>query len=185
MSSTQPSPIQFMKGKQVYLRPFEPEDFEVFYHSFHHSEVRRLTGTSQVFTREKIEAWLKNVLMSNDHVFLMIVSKQTHEILGDVEINHMDLVNRSANIRIALYHEKHFGKGYGTEAMRLMADYAFGIRNLHRLSLDVYEYNKRAIRTYEKVGFRKEGVKREALFYNHQYHDVIHMGLLAKDFDRD
>lgn len=179
------SPIQLLEGNQIYLRPFEPEDFEVFYISLHHPEVRRLTGSPQVFTREKVEVWLKNIMMADNRILLMIVSKQTHEVLGDVEINNINLFNHSANIRIALYHEKDFGKGYGTEAMRLMADYAFGIRNLHRLSLEVYEYNKRAIRSYEKVGFQKEGVKREALFYNHQYHDVIQMGLLAKDFRKN
>lgn len=59
------------------------------------------------------------------------------------------------------------GKGYGTEALVLMLDYGFGICNLHRIE--------------RKIGFQREGVQRDALFYNHQYHDSIPMSMLSSE----
>jgi RimJ/RimL family protein N-acetyltransferase len=63
-----------------------------------------------------------------------------------------------------------------------MLDYGFGIANLHRIELDVFAFNERAIRTYEKLGFQREGVKRDMLYYNHQYHDAILMSILEHEF---
>lgn len=63
-----------------------------------------------------------------------------------------------------------------------MLDYGFGILNLHRIELNLFDYNKQAARAYEKVGFQIEGVQREALFYNHAYHDSILMSILAREY---
>lgn len=63
-----------------------------------------------------------------------------------------------------------------------MLGYGFGICNLHRIELNVFDYNERAIRCYEKVGFQREGVQRDALFYNHQYHDSILMSVLHHEY---
>lgn len=176
--------MKLMEGKKIYLRLPETEDMDVIYQSVHHPLIRRLTGQTRVFSREKIAQWVKQVTDAEDRIFCLIVNQEKDEVLGDVEINQIHPVHRSANIRIALYEECHFGKGYGTEAMRLMLEYGFGNLNLHRFSLDVYSFNERAIRTYEKLGFEREGVQREALYYDHKYHDVIIMGLLSKDYYR-
>nr|WP_231558770.1 GNAT family protein [Brevibacillus thermoruber] len=88
----------------------------------------------------------------------------------------------NANIRIAITSREHQGRGLGTEAMRLLLDYGFGILNLHRIELNVFSYNARAIRAYEKLGFQREGVQREALYYNHQYHDSIIMSILEDEY---
>ncbi|SDW71287.1 Acetyltransferase (GNAT) family protein [Marininema mesophilum] len=63
-----------------------------------------------------------------------------------------------------------------------MLEYAFGVLNLHRVELDVFSYNERAIHVYEKLGFKKEGILRESLFYDHQYHDSIIMSMLEKEY---
>lgn len=63
-----------------------------------------------------------------------------------------------------------------------MLDYGFGILNLHRIELEVFTYNKRAAHVYEKIGFVREGVRRHALFYNHEYHDVILMSMLEDEY---
>ena len=98
-----------------------------------------------------------------------------------ITIQDIDTMNRNANIRIALTNSSQ-NKGYGTEALQLMLDYGFGVLNLHRIELNVFSYNHRAMRVYEKVGFKQEGVQREALFYNHQYHDSILMSILEDEY---
>ena len=70
----------------------------------------------------------------------------------------------------------------GTEATRLMLDYEFGMLNLHRIELDVFTINPRALYVYEKVGFIQEGVKRQNWYYDHQYYDSIVMSMLEDDY---
>nr|WP_245837279.1 GNAT family protein [Virgibacillus phasianinus] len=66
--------------------------------------------------------------------------------------------------------------------MSLLLEFGFGILNLHRIGLDVFEYNARAIKAYKKLGFQEEGVIRDELFYDGKFHDSILMGVLRKEF---
>jgi RimJ/RimL family protein N-acetyltransferase len=83
---------------------------------------------------------------------------------------------------IAIGGREDWGKGYGGEALGLLLRYAFSELNLHRVSLTVFEYNPRAIRTYEKAGFRVEGRARKFLNRDGQRWDMIYMGLLREDW---
>lgn len=74
------------------------------------------------------------------------------------------------------------GKGYGKKATQLLLDYAFKSLNLHRVYLYVMNYNQKAFKMYKKIGFKKEGVKREDIFINGRYHDAIIMGILKKEW---
>jgi RimJ/RimL family protein N-acetyltransferase len=114
-------------------------------------------------------------------VLLLIAANDTDELVGDVALQDIDPMNRNANVRIALLRER-TGRGYGSEALRLILEYGFGILNLHRIELNVFAYNEKAIAAYEKLGFRREGVQREALYYDHQYHDSVLMSILAREY---
>lgn len=105
-------------------------------------------------------------------------------MIGDIALQDIDSTNRNANIRVNISEEENQGRGYGSEAMELMLGYAFGVLNLHRIELNVFNYNDRALHVYEKLGFMQEGVQREALFYDHQYHDSIMMSILEDDYRR-
>ena len=97
-------------------------------------------------------------------------------------INQIDRDNNCANIRIAIFSPDDYGGGYGTEAMRMMVDYGFRELKLHRISLGVFAFNPRAIRVYEKVGFKREGILRDILFYDGEYHDEIVMSILEQEW---
>jgi len=81
-----------------------------------------------------------------------------------------------------LFQAQQFGKGVGTEATRLVVKFAFESLQLHRLELEVYDYNPRAKHVYEKVGFVQEGVKRDAAFLYDAYRNVIIMSMLETDY---
>ena len=74
-----------------------------------------------------------------------------------------------------------FGRGFGTEITRLVLGYAFDAVGLHRVELEVYAFNPRAQRVYEKCGFRVEGRRREALLWDGERVDVLDMGILRTD----
>jgi RimJ/RimL family protein N-acetyltransferase len=85
------------------------------------------------------------------------------------------------SFRIALAGPHAFGRGYGTEATRLVLDFAFDTVGLHRVGLEVFDFNPRAQRVYEKCGFVREGVLRDALRWDGRRHDALAMSVLATD----
>ncbi len=85
---------------------------------------------------------------------------------------------------IGLGERKYWSKGYGTDAMRIILRYAFTELNLHRVSLDTFEYNPRAIRSYEKAGFKIEGRVRQLLNREGRRWDVIYMGILREEWEK-
>ncbi|MBR2569260.1 MAG: GNAT family N-acetyltransferase [Paenibacillus sp.] len=172
----------WLEGDNVYLRPVEVEDSEAYYGTIYDADVRRLTGTKAAFSKHQVTHHLEAKGLDSSSILLWIIRKDTNEPIGDIELQDINGMNRSAGIRIAIHDHAHQGKGHGSEALRLMLDYAFGIANLHRVELNVFAYNERAIHVYKKIGFKQEGVQRDALFYNHRYYDSILMSMLEDEY---
>lgn len=173
---------KFLEGKKVYLRPIERDDAAYYYRSLYEPQGRIMTGTQKIYSEQSIERYLESTSSDASRVHLLIGLQENDETVGDIAIQDIDSMNRNANVRIAIFEERHQGFGYGSEAMRLLLDYAFGVLQLHRVELNVFSYNERAIRAYEKVGFTVEGRQREALYYNFEYHDSILMAILAREY---
>lgn len=89
---------------------------------------------------------------------------------------------REAFMGIQIGERDYWGKGYGTDALRTLLRYAFDELNLQRVSLSVLEGNARAMRSYEKCGFRYEGRERQAWTYDGRRWDEIYMGLLRAEW---
>jgi RimJ/RimL family protein N-acetyltransferase len=108
----------------------------------------------------------------------------TGECVGEAVLNQWDPGNGSCNFRIFIG-PKGRDRGFGTEATRLIVGYGFEHLGLHRISLEVYAFNPRARRAYEKVGFRAEGVLRESLRYNGEWIDATVMSILAPEWGHE
>lgn len=144
-------------------------------------EVARLTGCKEVFTEEEITSFFLKSLEEDDRYFFLIISPDGR-IIGESVINEIDWNLRCANFRIGLYHMTERGKGIGTWAAELTRDFAFEELKLHRLELDVYSFNPRAEHTYLKIGFKREGVLRDAIMDGDQYADDILMAILEDEW---
>ncbi|WP_434441933.1 GNAT family N-acetyltransferase [Lentzea sp. E54] len=142
----------------------------------HDAEVNRLTGTHATFTLEDYEAYIERTL--NDPNRYTRAITEDGKYLGEVVLT-INPDNRSAGMRIALWDG--FGKGYGSIAIRHVLDHAFKERDLHRVDLEVYEFNDRAIHVYKKLGFQEEGRLRDALLWDGVFHDAIVMSILSTD----
>ncbi|SDP89562.1 GNAT family N-acetyltransferase [Lentzea jiangxiensis] len=140
------------------------------------AEVNRLTGTHATFTLADYEAYVERTL--NDPNRYTRAITEDGEFLGEVVLT-INPHNRSAGLRIAMWDG--FGKGFGTAAIRHVLDHAFGELDLHRVDLEVYEFNERAIHVYSKLGFREEGRLRDALLWDGVFHDAIVMSILSTD----
>ncbi len=102
--------------------------------------------------------------------------------IGIVSLINMDYKNRNAECIIDIGEKEYWGQGYGSKGLKLLLDFVFYEINLHRVSLKVFSFNDRAIRLYNRIGFQEEGKSRQSLFRNGDWHDIIHMGLLQKEY---
>ncbi|KZB80624.1 GNAT family N-acetyltransferase [Amycolatopsis regifaucium] len=170
-----------LDGENVVLAQLDDSYFAAAWEAVRDPEVIRLTGTHTKFTEEQIHRFLASRPGLEDRADYAILRKEDRAYLGDVVLSDIDEHNRSGGFRIALTGPDVFGKGYGTEATKLLLDYAFDVVGLHRVSLEVFAHNPRARRVYEKCGFVREGIQRQALWWDGEWHDVITMAVLKTD----
>ncbi|HEV2169455.1 MAG TPA: GNAT family protein [Candidatus Binatus sp.] len=175
-----------MEGKLVRLRAYERSDLDSIMKWINDEEVTdflaggMLTYPVSSITEEKfIEAAAHS---SDTEKSFAIETLADRKYLGGVSFHAINWLNRSAGLGITIGDKSFWGKGYGTDAMRVMMRLGFDKMNLHRLWLHVYDYNQRAIASYEKCGFKHEGALREDRFYRGKYHDTIVMGILESEY---
>jgi RimJ/RimL family protein N-acetyltransferase len=171
-------------GELVRLEPLGPAHALDNLASTRDPELRRLTGTHREFTLEEIEQWCASRAEQTDRVDLAVLDAADKRYLGDLALFDVDRANASACYRIALSGKGNLGRGYGTEATSLVLDYAFDAIGLHRVWLEVFAFNERAIRAYRRCGFVVDGRLRDALRWNGQWHDALAMSALSTDETR-
>lgn len=109
--------------------------------------------------------------------------KETGELIGFIGLDGMEWSNGTTSLSIGIGDKKNRGMGYGTEAMELILQYAFTELNLHRVGLNFLSYNKSGEKLYTKLGFKKEGVRREFIHRDGRYYDLIDMGILRHEWE--
>ena len=144
-------------------------------------ELARLTGTHAAFEADRVLRWLRSRRDQHDRADWAVLRRSDGAFLGEAVINDYDPENESASYRIWLAGPAFVGRGYGTETTRLVVDYALDQVGLHRLGLEVYAFNPRARRVYEKCGFRLEGTRRDALRWDGTFVDSHMMAVLDTD----
>jgi len=173
-------------GEKVILRSMELTDLDDLMKHWNNLKMREFLATPMPFTREEEEQWVRNTWaqrQAGKEYQFAIENKETKEYLGSVGLMSVDNINRSAEAGIAIHQEKNWGKGYGTDAMRLILKVGFDYLNLHRIVLRVYEFNERGIKSYKKVGYTEVGRHRQAHYTNGKYCDVIYMDILRDEWE--
>ena len=117
-----------------------------------------------------------------DGFFFDIHAREDDKLLGFVGLWGPEWTHGDTIVSIGLGEPEYWGKGYGTEAMHLVLQYAFTELNLHRVTLFVFEYNARGIRSYEKAGFKHEGRIRQLMLRDGDRRDVLIMGVLREEW---
>ena len=138
------------------------------------------------FSAKKIEEWVKKDLEESrpNSVFFLIREKAENRLIGEIGLDGIRWNHGDTFVGIGIGERELWGKGYGTDAMRVMLRYAFTELNLHRVSLDVFEYNPRGIRSYEKAGFKVEGCHRGALNRDGRRWNEYFMGILRSEWEQ-
>ncbi|HNW24063.1 MAG TPA: GNAT family protein [Candidatus Cloacimonas sp.] len=168
-------------GEKCYLSPVCMDDVEKYTEWLNDMEIGQFVTLSDTVLDIDKEGVLLRKLMDEEHIFA-IVEKDTNKVIGNCGIHNVSQVHRNASLGIFIGEKTFWNQGIGAEAINLLLDFAFNILNLHNIYLSVMSYNKRAIRCYEKIGFKKIGVQREFMFVSGKYHDVYLYDMLASEF---
>lgn len=166
------------------LRLAREDDIQEYYENNFRSldpDVVRLTGCQSYFSYNEVADFLKYCIQSLDRYDFVVVASDGH-IIGESVINEIDWELRKANFRICLFYSDKCGKGIGSWIIEKTLDFAFEDIQLHRVELNVFSFNKRAIRAYEKAGFKHEGVLRDAIKDGVKYADDILMAILEDEW---
>jgi RimJ/RimL family protein N-acetyltransferase len=169
-----------MIGKKCYLSPIDVNDAEKFTGWLNDLEVaQHLALYPQIISLTNEKEALAN--LSKNHTY-SIIDINTDELIGNCGYIDLDHLNQTGEVGIFIGNKKYWNCGYGTEAMILLIDYGFKALNLHNIFLEVYSFNERAIKCYEKIGFRTIGKRRESLLRGKERQDIIYMDILHNEF---
>ncbi len=173
-------------GQRVRLRAIERSDVPTFVRWMNDPEVRDNLLVFEPMSTMAEERWVDGMIdRPNDYVFGIEAGEdgESWKHIGNVGLHGICRHHRRAEIGIVLGEKDAWGQGYGSEAMALMMRFAFHELGLHRIELEVFETNLRAIKTYRALGFVEEGVRRESIYKGGRFIDAIHMGVLRQEFD--
>lgn len=169
-------------GEKVYLAPLEKSDSDKFFEWINNRSLVIKNSNYKPIDKVLHENWF-NSIVKNETVRIFAIRKKDDEMLiGSCQLYSIDWINSSAELQIRIGAEGERGQGLGTETVRVLLSYAFKDLNLHRVYLHVYENNLPAIKTYEKTGFTREGILREANFIDGEYVNIILMSVLRQEW---
>ena len=172
-----------LEGTLVVLRPHVPENLVAFERWYSDPDVARLTRYQDgPMRRDEIERFFAARVVGPDSLALAVHVLGTDRLVGTCAFSQLDGDNGSALYHITIGEKDVWGRGYGTEATRLMLGHAFANLSLHRVALSVFEFNQRAIRSYRRVGVQVEGRAREAIWSEGRWWDEITMSILEPEW---
>jgi RimJ/RimL family protein N-acetyltransferase len=172
-----------LPGTKVVLRRHAPANIRAFERWYADPEVVRLTRYQDGPMRpDEIERFFVARALGSDSLAMAIHLAADDRLIGTCALSQLDSDNGSALFHITIGEKDTWGRGYGTEATRLMIDHAFGTLGLHRIGLTVFSFNERAIRSYRSCGFVVEGRAREAIWREGRWWDEISMSILDSDW---
>lgn len=171
-----------LNGHKTVIRPLEEEDVEVFYKWYNDPEVNYWSSGSwplnTLLSREDIKSQYFEDLDEHRYAILNL----NEEIIGTIGFREVNIPARSATVFIVIGEKQYWGQGYGADALKTFLQFLFQQWNFHRISLDTWDANIRAIKSFQKLGFLCEGKLREARFVQGEYRDALIFGLLSSEF---
>ena len=174
----------FLRGPRVRLRTLERADLPRYRELFSEPEINLLYGGLGVPENlARLQRRYDAGEYDTTDRFVLLVIEAEGTIIGAMELrNTENLPSRSATFGILIGDPAYLDRGYGTEASTLLLDYAFAVLGYHKINLDLFEYNARALAMYEKLGFAVEGRRRENHWSRGRFWDDILMGVTAEEW---
>lgn len=171
-------------GDQVQLTHVEPSDAKTILQYFNDTEFRLYVENILPFSVEEEEQFIRtaNKQIRSQKSYFFAIRTLDGELIGTCGVGGISPIHQTAGLGIGIFNKEYWGKGLGTDAMRTLCAFSFHGVNLHRLELEVHDFNQRAYQCYIKIGFKEVGRLRKKHFISGQYHDSIIMDFLRDEF---
>lgn len=171
----------FLKGDSIVLRMLREEDIYGSYARWLNDAEVTLYNSHGRFPMsiEKLRDFVQNAYASNSSLVLAVCDIQSGSHIGNISLQSISWVDRSAEIAFLLGEKEFWGKGVMLEAGRIMIRHAFEVLNLHRIHCGTSSENIGMQKLAEKLGMNLEGVRKHAHFKNGIYLDVFEYGILS------
>lgn len=175
------------RGKLVRLSAFDPEELsKAIPRWYRNSEYFRLLNSSArpMQSSKAAAKWMEEEVgaVSLESYYFSIRTLAEDKLIGEIGLDVVNWPGRDAFVGLGIGETDYWSRGYGTDVMNVLLRFAFMEINLRRVSLGVFEYNPRAIRSYEKAGFRHEGRLRSLLYREGRRWDNLFMGILREEW---
>ena len=172
----------FLKGNQFHLRTLTVSDAEGNYKKWlNDQEIVQFNSHGRFpMTTEKLIAYINSTSSSTNTIVLAIIDTNTNSHIGNISLQSINWIDRNAEIAFLLGEKSFWGKGIMNEAGSILLDHAFNVLNLHRVYCGTSEENIGMQKLAEKLGMVKEGKRKEAIFKNGNYYDIIEFGIVKK-----
>lgn len=174
----------FLVSDRIYLRRLEREDLGGNYFQWLNDQNVTKWMRHGIFPNsyESMKAFYESQAMSKTDIVFAIILQEQDRHIGNIGLHSINYVFRSAEIGILIGETDCWGKGYAAEAISLLSRHCFTRLNLNRLAAGAVDKNVGSIRAFEKAGFSREGVARQAYFCEGQYHDCVNLSLLYSEW---
>lgn len=165
----------FLVGNKVYLRGIEQKDLEGSYFDWlNDPEVTKYLDSGYFPNNmENMQEYVKSAGNNVKGTLFAIIEITTDRHVGNVRLGPINWIHRNSHMGIIIGDKEVWGKGYATETIKLIANYAVKRLNLHKISAGVNASNKASIRAFEKAGFAIEGLKKDEVYADGKYHDGV------------
>ena len=184
MNDEQTQPLPIIRGERVYLRAQERSDIPLFVRWLNDSETTSYLSMRAPMSEPMEEAWFNRMVeqQGKDAYHFTMCRIEDDLPIGTIGLFQVDTVNGNVGMGISIGEKSLWGQGLGTDAMNALLDFGFGQLRLERMWLEVYDFNARGRRSYEKSGFVLEGIERHAIFKRGMYYDVHLMSILRDEW---
>lgn len=176
--------MKFIEGKRMYLRQLQASDAEGPYPTWLNNARTCMGNSHHIFpySRDAARHFIENVGQGRDSLTLAMVLNDSNQHIGNIALQSIHNINRTAELSILIGDQDAWGKGYGKEAFLLMMAHGFNCLNLHRISCGTFSENHAMKVLALAVGMSQEGVRRQAVFKEGKYLDVFEYGILAEEY---
>ena len=169
----------FLRGKNLHLRELRMSDVKENYYRWMNDPETTEFLESRFFPNslEKIKEFVESVSDGNNPFFAIIANEGNCHI-GNIKLGPINWIHRFADVALLIGEKDYRGKGFATESIRLITDYAFNDLNLHKLTAGCYAANTGSLKAFQKAGFSVEGVRKDHYFHKSTYVDSIMLGII-------
>lgn len=174
-----------LQKDNVRLRPVKRSDVRRLLKWVNDPEVTQFITQNFPVLEANEEKWIEGLAnnQKSNAVFIIETKKsKSWQAIGICGLHGVDPINHNAEAGTFIGEKTSWSKGIGTKAIGLLITYGFNTLNLHRINSMAVAFNQRSIGLQLKLGFKKEGQRKEAIFKNGTWHDLVMFGLLRKDW---